>query len=79
MTETRALAREPGVTVAEVVEDLGYEMIFDCAGLIESFAISLREAAARRDGGEVDLNLRRLLRVISAAIQTDSEMRGGER
>ena len=32
-------------TVVEIVEDLGFELIFETASLIESFATSLREAA----------------------------------
>jgi putative DNA primase/helicase len=40
-------------TIAEVVEDLGFELIFDAAEMIESFAISLREASFRRDRGGV--------------------------
>jgi hypothetical protein len=63
-------------TVAEVVEDLGFEMVFDAAELIISFGISLREASFRRDHAEVDLDLRRLRHALNAAIQTRKEMSG---
>jgi hypothetical protein len=63
-------------TIAEVVEDLGFELIFDAAEMIESFAISLREASFRRDRAEVCLHLRRLRLALNAAIQTQKEMSG---
>jgi len=63
-------------TVAEAVEDLGFEMLMETANLIESIAISTREAAWRRDYGEVRLRLGHLRLAVIAMIQTANEMDG---
>jgi hypothetical protein len=65
-----------GQTIAEVVEDLGLEMIAETAELIGSLAISLGQAAFRRDHAEVRLHLGRLRLALIAAIQTDRELNG---
>jgi hypothetical protein len=49
-------------------------MIIEAAELIESVAISTREAALRRDRAEVRLRLGHLRRAVIAAIQTITEM-----
>ena len=64
------------LAVAEVCEDLGFDMLIETAELIESIAISTREAAFRRDRAEVRLRLRHLRLAVIAAIQTDKEMHG---
>jgi hypothetical protein len=63
--------------VAEVVEDLGLEMIAETMDLVESIAISTREAAFRRDHAEVRLRLGHLRLAVIAMIQTLNEMSGG--
>ena len=68
--------QHPEQAVAEIVEDLGFEMIAETMDLVESIAISTREAAFRRDHAEVRLRLGHLRLAVIAAIQTDKEMHG---
>ncbi len=71
------MAVEP--TVAQACADLGFELLTEVAGMVESLARSLREAAARRDLAEVELNIRRLRKAWNAAAQTLDEISGKDR
>jgi hypothetical protein len=71
----RERARE--ADILEVVEDLGFELIIEASELIESIAISTREATWRRDRAEVRLRLDHLRLAVIAALETVREVNGG--
>ena len=74
--KTSPSPQHPEQAVAEIVEDLGFEMLAETADLIESIAISTREAAFRRDLAEIRLRLRHLRLAVNEAMQTYREMNG---
>jgi hypothetical protein len=66
----------PSPSVADVCEDLGFDMLIETAELIESVAISTREACIRRDRAEIGLRLGHLRLAVIAMNQTFKEMNG---
>ena len=83
VSETRrgaAMTGAPALAdVAAAVEDLGFELLIEAAGLIESIAISTREAACRGDLAEVRLRVAHLGYAVVAMGQTLREMYGEQR
>jgi hypothetical protein len=72
----RSAEPSPQHSVAEVCSDLGFDMLTETSELIESVAISTREAAIRRDREEVRSRLGHLRLAVIAMIATLNEMDG---
>ncbi len=68
--------QHPEQTVAEAVDELGFDLLIEALDLVESIAISTREAAWRRDQAEIRLHLGHLRLAVIAMIQTLKEMIG---
>jgi hypothetical protein len=63
-------------SVAEAVDELGFDLLIDAADLIESSAISTHEAAWRGDLAEARVRVAHLRLAVIAMIQTLKEMNG---
>lgn len=64
--------------VADAVEELGFELLIEASELIESIAISTREAAYRRDLTEVRLRLAHMRLAVIEMSKTFAEMSGAQ-